>query len=492
MLATHLERFHEVHVLCIGDIMLDRYISGAVNRISPESPVPILSVSSSQSFPGGAANVALNIASLGGRCTLIGLVGDDEGAADLNQLLQAEGRIRPVFVASPQRPTTEKVRFIAHGQQILRTDVEISTPVDDFLSDCLLVEIEKHLHGKNVIVLSDYAKGVLSKPLISQVISWCNAANIPVIVDPKNSDFSRYNGATLITPNTKEAEAAAGHTIADDADVSEAGQILLAKTEINAILITRAERGMSLITRNNQPSHIPTTAREVTDVVGAGDTVISSLALAIGAGAPMQVAASIANAAAGIVVAKRGTAKVSPAELRNALLVAEGDQSSPNNTKVMSERLMREQTHAWRREGLKVGFTNGCFDILHVGHLGILSFSRANCDRLIVAINSDASVKKLKGPERPINSEADRAQLLAALSVVHAVVVFNEDTPERLINELMPDVLVKGQDYHLDQIVGASIVVANGGKVLQYELVPGKSTTRSIEKIRGSSLSTSD
>ena len=335
-----------------------------------------------------------------------------------------------------------------------------------------------------MLVLSDYAKGVLTPEIVEGAIARARSLGIPVVVDPKTSDYTRYNGATLVTPNAKEAREASGIDPHDDASAAAAGKWLLERTTIEAILITRAEKGMTLVRRDAEPIHIGATAREVADVVGAGDTVIATLALAIGARAPLHDAATIANAAAGVVVAKRGTATLTRTELL-AELRSEGRSSSAGlDGKILSLNDAVEQARAWRRDGLKVGFTNGCFDILHVGHIGILEFSRAHCDRLIVGLNTDASVQILKGPTRPINNEQDRMKVVAALGCVDAVVLFGEETPKEIIEILQPDVLVKGADYTIEQIVGADTVLAHGGQVLRFNLVPGKSTTATVEKAK--------
>lgn len=482
---TIASNFSDVSILCVGDVMIDRFVNGAVRRISPESPVPVLSISGSETFAGGAANVARNIGALGGNCTLLGAVGQDANGEELRRTVALIPTVEPVFVGVAGRPTTEKIRFVAHGQHMLRADVEDNSPIPAETEDKLLSEIESRILAHDVLVLSDYAKGTLTLRMVEGAVRIARAAGVPVIVDPKSHDFGRYNGATVITPNLQETLLATGINPSSDSAAVEAGEKILAQTTIEAVLITRAEKGMTLVRRSGAaPLHIASRARDVADVVGAGDTVIATLALAIGAGAPLEQSASLANTAAGLVVGKRGTATVTRSELAEEQeLETHAGHLSPD-VKVLSWQQAHERIRAWRADGLKIGFTNGCFDLLHVGHVSLLTFARTNCDRLVLGINTDASVKRLKGPTRPINTEHDRAIVLAALAVVDAVVLFDEDTPGELIEFLLPDVLVKGADYQISEIVGAATVLARGGQVLRFELVPGKSTTNMIQKAK--------
>jgi D-beta-D-heptose 7-phosphate kinase/D-beta-D-heptose 1-phosphate adenosyltransferase len=483
---TVTDKLSDVRVLCIGDVMLDRYVSGQVKRISPESPVPVLSISGSTSFPGGAANVARNIASLGGRCTLVSVVGQDAVARELLETLQKIDGIRCEFCSSSDRPTSEKIRFVAHGQHMLRTDAEVTEPISRSTAQAIIESIEKLASEHDVMVLSDYAKGLLTDEVVRSSIDTAKRHRLPIVVDPKSVNLQRYSGATVITPNSKEVMDATGiDPTDDDTRAEQAGLSILGSAGVEAVLLTRAHRGMTLVGGGGAAMHIEASAREVFDVVGAGDTVIAALSLALGARLDLAESARLANFAAGVVVGKRGTATVTQTELADEVLrLSRGSLQSLQN-KIMSRADAVELARTWRKNGFKVGFTNGCFDILHVGHLAILAFSRQNSGRLIVAINSDASVKRLKEPGRPINSEIDRAMVLAALSAVDAVVVFEEDTPLEMIEELNPDVLVKGADYTIDTIVGAQHVLSHGGKVLTCELVPGKSTTRVVNVLRG-------
>jgi D-beta-D-heptose 7-phosphate kinase / D-beta-D-heptose 1-phosphate adenosyltransferase len=483
---TVTDKLSRVRVLCIGDVMLDRFVSGQVKRISPEGPVPVLSISGSQSFPGGAANVARNIASLGGLCTLVSVVGQDAVARELHETLKSIDGIQCEFRALPDRPTSEKIRFVAQGQQVLRADAELTTPIDPSTARALIESIGKLASEHDVMVLSDYAKGLLTDELVRASIDIARRHHLAVVVDPKSVNLQRYSGATVLTPNSKEVMDATGIDPTEfDARAEEAGASILRSAGVEAVLLTRAHRGMTLVGTGMDTVHIEASAREVFDVAGAGDTVIATLSLALGAKLGLAEAARLANFAAGVVVGKRGTATVTQTELADEVLRLSRGSLQGLQNKIMSRDDAITLAQTWRRNGFKVGFTNGCFDILHVGHLAILSFSRQNSGRLIVAVNSDASVKRLKEPGRPINSENDRAMVLAALSVVDAVVVFDEDTPLDMIEHLNPDVLIKGADYAIDDIVGARHVLSYGGKVLTCALVPGKSTTRVINVLRG-------
>ena len=483
---TFVDKFSSVRILCIGDVMLDRFIGGDVNRISPESPVPIISIRKATVAPGGAANVARNIVALSGRCTLVGLIGKDEAGQDLIDVLSQDPEISIRLIRSSDRPTTEKTRYVAQGRQIIRADRECTDEIGSDIEDELISIVAQTAEQHQVIILSDYAKGVMTDRLIVEIIKVARKWALPVLVDPKSTRLSRYAGATVITPNSKELHAATGvDPSLDDHAAVRAAQIILRETTIESILVTRAEKGMTLVTRKARPIHIAASAREVSDVVGAGDTVISALSLAVGAGAALEEAASLANVAAGIVVGKHGTATVTRTELLAELSERNRLGEAGLETGLLTWNEASARIAVWRGDGLRIGFTNGCFDILHIGHLKLLTFARLNCDRLIVGLNSDASVRRLKGPTRPINRQADRAHLIAALNMVDAVVLFDQDTPKEIIEHLTPDVLVKGGEYQLHEIVGADFVLSRGGSVLRCELVPDRSTTGMIAQVAG-------
>lgn len=483
---TTIDKFSDVRVLCIGDVMLDRFISGHVKRISPESPVPVLSISGTENFPGGAANVARNIASLGGSCTLAGVVGQDAVAQELRTALQALPGLHCEFCVTPDRPTSEKIRFVAQGQHMLRADAEVTLPIDAETARALAQTIARLAPAHDVMVLSDYAKGLFTDDLVRLCIEIAARHGLPVVVDPKSVDLHRYAGATVLTPNSKEVFDATGiDPTDDDARAEQAGASILGSAGVKAVLLTRAHRGMTLARTGGETLHLAASAREVFDVVGAGDTVIATLSLALGAKLDLGEAAHLANVAAGVVVGKRGTATVTQTELADELARLGGGSLQALQDKILSRQDAVALAGTWRKNGFTVGFTNGCFDLLHVGHLAILAFARQNSGRLIVGVNSDASVKRLKEPGRPINPQSDRAMVLAALSAVDAVVVFDEDTPLELIQSLSPEVLIKGADYTVETIVGAPHVLSYGGRVLTCPLVPGKSTTRVVNVLRG-------
>ena len=477
--------FSDMTVLCVGDVMLDRFVSGTVNRISPESPVPVLFATGQQNIPGGAANVSRNIAALGGRCVLVGAVGDDESGRELAQLLSQQMSIRPELVTTTARPTAEKTRFVTHGQHMLRVDREDASPLAADAQTAIIAKVAEHIGQCQALILSDYSKGVLTDRVIAECIAMARHRGVPVIVDPKSPVLSRYDGATVVTPNIGETTAAVGIAPTTDALAEAAGRRALEGATLQAVLITRAEHGMTLVDRAHGVCHFPTNAREVFDVVGAGDTVVATLALALASGMALYDGVRLANAAAGLVVGKRGTATVTQSELLDELGRLSIEATGESDTKYSELRGLAERRRQWGADRLRVGFTNGCFDILHIGHLHTLDFARSHCDRLIVAINSDASVRRLKGPTRPINNEDDRARMLSALTCVDAVIVFDEDTPAEIIDALQPDLLVKGADYAVGEIVGAATVLAKGGQVLTCPLRPDRSTTRIIEKSQG-------
>ncbi|MTC75067.1 bifunctional D-glycero-beta-D-manno-heptose-7-phosphate kinase/D-glycero-beta-D-manno-heptose 1-phosphate adenylyltransferase HldE [Providencia sp. wls1919] len=464
--------YKQAGVLVVGDVMLDRYWHGPTNRISPEAPVPVVKVTMVEERPGGAANVAMNIASLGANSRLVGLTGIDDAAKALTENLNGVN-VRCDFVAIPTHPTITKLRVLSRNQQLIRLDFEEGFENVD--AQPMLERIEQALPHIGALVLSDYAKGALTE--VEKMIALANKAGVPVLIDPKGNNFERYRGATLLTPNMSEFEAIVGRC-KDNKDVEEKGMQLLESLELSALLITRSEQGMSLIRRNEAPLHLPTEAQEVFDVTGAGDTVIGVLAASIASGRPLHEACALANAAAGVVVGKLGTSTVSPIELENAIR-----GRAENGFGVMTESQLKQAVADARARGERVVMTNGCFDILHAGHVSYLANARKLGDRLIVAVNSDASTRRLKGETRPVNPLDQRMIVLGALGAVDWVVPFEEDTPQRLISEILPDILVKGGDYQPDEIAGSKEVWAAGGQVMVLNFEDGISTTNIIKNI---------
>lgn len=472
-------------VLCVGDLMLDEFVYGEVSRISPEAPAPVIAVQRSETNIGGAGNVARNIASLGARCIFVGLVGEDEEGAKLKAALSKEALIESILVCDPKRPTTKKVRFVSEhfSTHMLRADWELAVPAADDVEQELIDSILPLVPRADIVLLSDYAKGVLTPRVIRSVIDAARKLGKSVIVDPKSVNFAMYRGATLLTPNRKEfAEATRSRAETSDS-IAEAARDAMQLADCEAMLVTQSEQGMTLVPRNGEAVHVPAHPVKVRDVSGAGDTVAAVVAATLAAGAEWETALRMANAAAAVAVSKKGTAVVSPAELRRKILPP---ASLAAEEKIIAAGISLDPFLSdWRRQGLRIGFTNGCFDILHPGHVKVLTAARGACDRLIVGLNSDASVKRLKGSGRPVQDEGARAEVLAALEAVDLVVIFEEDTPVKLIGEIRPSVLVKGGDYTREQVVGHEIVEAIGGQVLLVEVLPGFSTTSLVNRARG-------
>lgn len=471
-MSVTVPNFDDLSVLVAGDLMLDRYWQGATRRISPEAPVPVVHLDAAEDRPGGAANVAVNVAALGARASLAGLVGRDEAG---DALLDGLGRhqIDVSRITRTEAPTITKLRVLSRNQQLIRLDTEqvLAQAPATLLSDFTAL-----LPGASVVILSDYAKGALAD--VSPMIAAAREHATPLLIDPKGNDFARYRGATVLTPNQGELEAVVGSCVDDATLVARAVQ-LKNDLDIEALLVTRSARGMTLIDRDDQAHHLPAAAREVFDVTGAGDTVIAVLAAAMGAGLPLPSAAALANTAAGIVVGKIGVATATRSELRLAL----HQRGVGGRSAQSAERLAQAVREAHGR-GERVVMTNGCFDLLHAGHVAYLEEAKRLGDRLIVAVNSDASVRRLKGPERPITPLKDRLAVLAGLAAVDWVVPFEDDTPAALIEQVSPDVLVKGGDYEPEQIAGAEHVLAGGGDVRVLSFREGRSTSSIVEAIR--------
>lgn len=473
--------FSAITVLCLGDVMLDRFLYGSMDRISPEAPVPVLLLDSRREMPGGAGNVASNVISLGGRAVLVGLSGQDEAGASLRTTLAEKNRLVDATVQSAARPTICKTRFIAAHQQVVRVDEESHAPIAEPEQEALCRQIDAHIGACQAVVVSDYGKGVCTPAVLAHLFRVARQAGVPVFVDPKSTDYARYKGATCITPNAKELAAASGMPVDTAAHVEAAASKVMAQADAQAILATRSEKGMMLVRRGGEVLAVPARAREVFDVSGAGDTVIATMALAVGAGMSFEQGMRVANAAAGVVVGKLGTATADIQEVLHELEEQSGPDEVPH---LLPLGAACAQVARWQARGLRVGFTNGCFDIIHPGHISLLAEARSACDRLVVALNTDASVRRLKGDTRPVNSLESRAAVMAAIRYVDAVVAFDEDTPLELIRALMPDVLVKGADYRPEQVVGADIVLAAGGRLVLANLQQGHSTTSTIGRIR--------
>jgi len=480
-LAGRVDDFAKARVLCIGDIMLDRFIYGSVERISPEAPIPVFSMESEDLMLGGAGNVVRNIVSLGAEACFLSVVGDDAVGKQLLGLIGEEDNVEPYVLSEKDRISTKKTRYIAGNQQLLRSDKETRAAITE-ASESQLMDIAKDVIPKfDIIILSDYGKGTLSPQLIRRIIDTAKEHNKKVIVDPKSRDFGLYAGAYLVSPNLSELANASGRDHFDnDVEIVEAAHALLKEHTLEHVLVTRGKDGMTLVYKNGESLHIPARAKEVFDVSGAGDTAIATLAVAHASGLDLADAALSANVAAGIVVGKLGTAVVYRTDLKTALYTHD---TMAGQSKVLPQNLAADAVANWQRQGLKVGFTNGCFDIMHAGHVQLLQDARAECDRLVVGLNSDDSVKRLKGESRPVNAEMDRAMLLAALHVVDLVVIFREDTPLRLLEDLRPDVLMKGADYTKETVVGAELVESYGGEIVLLPLKEGYSTTNTIAKL---------
>ena len=481
LLEHGLPQFDGRTVLVLGDIMLDRYVTGDVQRISPEGPIMVLRYAASHMVLGGAGNVANNIAALGARAILIGAVGDDALGRDLpGSGVDIPANVVLRTIAVPGRPTTTKTRFMSGMHQLLRLDEEVTAELDRTASTAILRAYADCLAEADVVVLSDYAKGVLGNVVLSEAIALARAAGKPVVADPKRASFAAYRQVTAITPNELELTRATGIAITGNAAAIEAAQLALHASEADAILLTRSEKGLALIERGREPLHLPTEARAVADVSGAGDTLVATFAVMLAAGAPLAEAAAVANVAAGVAVGKPGTATVSQTELLAAL---HRQEFLALDDKMLTLDAAVAQVVAWRRAGLTVGFTNGCFDLIHPGHVRLLNKARSRCDRLVVGLNTDASVQRLKGPTRPVQNELARSTVMASIGAVDLVVLFEEDTPLPLIEALRPDLLFKGADYRLDQVVGGDFVASYGGEVALIDLEQGHSTTGIIRRM---------
>ncbi len=475
-LVSHLDGIVGARVLCVGDVMLDRFVYGEVERISPEAPIPVLRILRESAMLGGVGNVVRNLAALGASAQLISVTGSDDAGAEIERLLRAQEGVSPQLLTDAARPTTLKTRFIAEAQQLLRADHEDAVVIPAALAAKISAAAESAMADCGSLILSDYGKGVLDAPTLRALIKAARDAGRPVVVDPKGHDYSCYAGADLVTPNRRELQQATRLPVDSDEQVAAAARTLARQCDLQAVLVTRGAAGMCVAPFEGEAIHLPALAREVYDVSGAGDTVVAVVAACLANGASLVDAARLANVAAGVVVGKAGTAIVEHDELRHALQAVEG-------ARAMTWPALLDQCRRWRERGLKVGFTNGCFDLIHPGHAALLRQARAACDRLVVGLNSDASVQRLKGPTRPLQNQQSRSEVIASLASVDAVTVFDDDTPLALIEALRPDLLVKGADYHIDEVVGAGLVQGYGGQVLLVPIEPGHSTTATIARL---------
>ena len=477
-----LKLMSEQTVLCVGDLMLDEFVYGEVSRISPEAPAPVLAVTRNDLTVGGAGNVARNIAALGARCIFVGVVGEDDASRTLMRALATEPMIEPHLVVDPARPTTRKVRFVSehHSTHLLRADWELAEVLNAKSEKAIVERALGALPRAGSVVLSDYAKGALTPGVIRAIIDAAKKAGIPVIVDPKAVDYSIYRGATVIKPNRKEISEAMRRRAETDEEVIAAASELNRLLGTDAVVVSLSDAGLAFVPATGAAIHVPAYPVKVKDTSGAGDTVVATLAVLLAAEVDYEPAVRAANAAAAVVVGKRGTATVSAAELRTRILPAAS--LAPEEKIIFDWSLLDERLAEW--QGLRVGFTNGCFDILHRGHIKLLVEARAACDRLIVGLNDDASVQRLKGEGRPIQDVHARAEVLAAIEAVDLVVVFGEDTPLELIRRVRPKILAKGGDYRREEVVGHELVEGGGGEVILIDLVPGFSTTKIVRKSR--------
>lgn len=480
--AAHVDALAGVRVLCVGDVMLDRFVYGSVDRISPEAPVPVLRIERETAMLGGAGNVVRNLVAIGAEVCFVSVIGRDNAGRELTHLVAEADGVESHLMTAPGRETTIKIRYVAGAQQLLRADQENVAAIDSALGEELVARATADLDQAACLVLSDYDKGVLTLGVLRALIDAARAKGRPIVVDPKGHDYSRYRGATVITPNRRELREASGMPVGSDAEIVAAARAVIAAAGVENILVTRSQDGMTFVSGlpDVAPLHFPAVAREVFDVSGAGDTVVAVLAASLGRGLPASVGVELANVAAGIVVGKMGTAVAHASELSAAFRAHDLLQGE---IKVASAEAVAERAAEWRSQGLKVGFTNGCFDLLHPGHVSLMRQAKAQCDRLVVGLNSDASVARLKGPSRPVQSEAARAAVLASLASVDAVVIFGEDTPLELIEKVRPDVLVKGADYTVETVVGADVVKSYGGRVVLANLEQGHSTTATIARM---------
>ena len=476
-----LENFHGGKVVCLGDLMVDRFIYGAIERISPEAPIPIIQIEREETMLGGVGNVARNVSAAGGRARLLAVHGEDEAGENAKDLVSKTKNVEADLFTEPARKTTLKTRYIAAGQQMLRTDHETRKSISTATCKHLLSKLESALKTGQILVLSDYGKGVLDDQMIRGAIELAQAAGVAIIADPKRRDLAIYSGIDFLKPNRTELAAATGMPCDNDQQIVLAARTMMDHHDIGSMLVSRSEQGLSFIPREGNPVHLPTRAPEVFDVSGAGDTVVAIFALSLAVGASIDQAAYLANLAAGIVVGKVGTAAVDQEELAGAV---KAEELNLSETKLVSANTLQTDMDRWRVQGLRIGFTNGCFDLLHPGHISLLEEAKTHCDRLIVAINDDASVRRLeKGENRPIQTADARAVVLTSLTTVDRVIIYADDTPIPLLQQVRPDILIKGGDYELCNVVGGDLVQGYGGDVKLAKFIDGHSSTAAISRM---------
>ena len=478
-LRVCIELLSKAKVLCVGDIILDKFVYGDVERISPEAPIPVFNIKTNKLMLGGAGNVASNLSGLGAKTRFITVVGNDLAGSDVKELITATPNMNSTLIAEKERRTSIKTRYIAGGQQMMRADDETITLIKKQTKQRILRLIDSALNYYNVLVIADYAKGVLTPEMIKQLIKLAKKAKIPVIVDPQGNNYSHYKGVDIVTPNRKELSLATGMPANSDKQIRLAANKLISDHNIKSILATRSGDGMTLINSNSFNTY-KAEAQEIFDVSGAGDTVVATISASLSAGIDLKQAVQLANISAGIVVAKTGTAVAYANDILEALIKR---KLQNEEIKVLSIKSAVERTKFWRSQKFKIGFTNGCFDLLHPGHIATINAAKAACDKLIVGLNNNASVRRLKGNERPVQSEEIRAQILSSLMNVDAVVVFSEDTPVKILENLKPDVFIKGGDYKIATLPEANTVKAYGGKIILTNLLKGHSTTATISKL---------
>jgi D-beta-D-heptose 7-phosphate kinase/D-beta-D-heptose 1-phosphate adenosyltransferase len=479
-LIANVGMLSSARVLVVGDIMLDHYALGTVGRISPEAPIPVLNVEREYDVLGGAGNVLRNLAAIGTRAAFVGAIGPDAAGERVRELVANTIGERGRLVVTDKRQTPVKTRHVAGGHQLLRVDCEDTAAVTGEVAAAIVDEARVWIDEVDAVILSDYRKGCLTPPVLFALIEAARHAGRVVIVDPKGPSYLVYRGADLLTPNRHELREASGLPTGSDDEIVAASHHVINACGVRAVLATRGAQGMSLVNRGDVLLHLRAQAREVYDVAGAGDTVVAVMGAGLAAGLCLENAAYLANAAAGVVVGKVGTAVAYPDELARSLL---DERLRGPESKIATLPVALDKVAVWRRLGLTIGFTNGCFDLLHRGHISLFHQAREACDRLVVGLNSDESVRRLKGPTRPVQSEMERAVVLASLADVDQVVIFAEDTPLQLIEAIRPDVLIKGRDYSREAVVGADAVESYHGRVILAELVPGASTTSMVSRL---------